>query len=468
MTNNKKCQFTRFFKWLFVFFAVALGCAFPTNQNQKNAKEMQQLLRSNILDVWYPASIDTVYGGFLTDLSFDWKPVGPQNKMLVTQARHVWTTSEMTMFLHDAKYRKIAQHGFQFLKNKMWDKTFGGFYLWRDREGNPTQRPSDDIKTAYSNAFAIYALATYYEMTSDTSALNLARKTFFWLDKHSHDSEYKGYFDRLARDGTWLNRQANAKENGFMPRAKWKDQNSSIHLLEAFTQLYKVWPDRLVRERLLELLSLIRDTITTEKGYLTLFLQRDWTPVSFQDSSEAVRKANTYYDHVSFGHDVETAYLMLEASHVLGLEHDAKTLTVAKRMVDHALANGWDKKHGGFYEAGYYFAGADSISIIDKAAEWWVQAEGLNALLLMANLFPHESKYYEGFCKQWEYIKKYLIDYEHGGWYFYGLDESPKAKHGAKATMWKANYHNSRALMNCIKMLRSEHELTHGKTDKHN
>lgn len=454
--NIKKNKLLKLSLSLLVFF---LGCASLTSQDQKIADEMQELLKSNILDVWYPASIDTVNGGFLSDFSFDWKPAGPQNKMLVTQTRHVWTTSEMTMFLHEDKYRKIAEHGFQFLKDKMWDETYGGFYMLRNSKGEPTQRPSDDLKTAYSNAFAIYSLSTYYEMSSDTSALNLARKTFLWLDKHSHDPEFKGYFDLLTREGIWLYRQPSDMENGFVARCKWKDQNSSIHLLEALTQLYKVWPDRLVRERLLEMLGLIRDTITTEKGYLTLFLQRDWTPVSFRDSSDAVRKANANYDHVSFGHDVETAYLMLEASHALGLQHDVKTLTVAKRMVDHALANGWDKEHGGFYEAGYYYAGCDSISIIDKTKTWWVQAEGLNALLLMAKLFPDETKYYEAFRKQWEYIKKYLIDHEHGGWYHDGLDESPGAKHAAKASVWKINYHNSRTLMNCIKMLRSEHDL---------
>ncbi len=100
----------------------------------------------------------------------------------------------------------------------------------------------------------------------------------------------------------------------------YKDQNSSIHLLEALTELYAVWPDPLVRERLDEMLRLIRDVITTPKGNLVLFLQPDWTPVSFRDSSEAVVLKHRYVDHVSFGHDVETAYLMLEASHALGLK----------------------------------------------------------------------------------------------------------------------------------------------------
>lgn len=427
--------------------------------NQKIIAEMLRSLKTELLNAWYPVTIDTVYGGFLSDFTYDWQPQGRQNKMIVSQTRHVWTTSQAAMFFNDDRYRRIAEHGFHFLKDKMWDKTYGGFYWLCNREGTPLYEANGDQKSAYGNAFAIYALATYYEMSGDTSALNRAQKTFWWLERHSYDPEYRGYFDQLTRDGAWLSKRRLQKDAHTPTSARWKDQNSSIHLLEAFTELYNVWPDSLLRQRLNEMLNLIRDTITTEKGYLTLFLERDWTPVSFRDSSTAVREANYYFDHVSFGHDVETAYLMLEASHVLGLESDSKTLTVAKRMVDHALANGWDNDNGGFYERGYYFDDSDSISIISSVKTWWAQAEGLNALLLMAYLFPEEKKYMRAFEKQWHYINTYLIDHRHGGWYEEGLDHSPEQVKAPKARDWKVNYHNARALMNCIKMLKSEHEL---------
>jgi len=428
-------------------------------QNQKLTSELEKSLRYELLNAWYPISVDTVYGGFLSDFTYDWQPKGFQNKFLVSQARHVWTTSEAAMFFNDDSYRRIAEHGFHFLRDKMWDRTYAGFYMLRNRQGDPIQGGYGDDKSAYGNAFAIYALATYYAMSGDTSALNLAQKTFLWLEQHSHDAEYKGYFDRMKQDGSWYSKTDSKLNPRRLIGAGLKDQNSSIHLLEAFTELYRVWPDSLLRARLLEMLILIRDTITTEKGYLTLFLERDWTPVSFRDSSDAVREANYYFDHVSFGHDVETAYLMLEASHVLGLEADAKTLMIAKRMVDHALANGWDDENGGFYYQGYYFDNLDSISIISEVKTWWVQAEGLNALLLMAKLFPEEKKYFVAFKKQWGYINKYLIDHEYGDWYIEGLDKSPDQRKAPKASIWKVNYHNMRAVMNCIKMLKSDHEL---------
>jgi mannobiose 2-epimerase len=105
-----------------------------------------------------------------------------------------------------------------------------------------------------------------------------------------------------------------------------------------------------------------------------------------------------YVDHVSFGHDVETAYLMLEASHVLGSKNDTLTMRVAKLMVDHALQNGWDKINGGFYDEGYYFKNKKEITIIKDSKNWWAQAEGLNTLLLMADHFPNDPmQYFEKF-----------------------------------------------------------------------
>jgi mannobiose 2-epimerase len=440
----------------------AFACTPPAQEaaeDRRIREEIMKSLREELLDAWYPIALDTVHGGFLSDFTYDWRPSGRQNKMIVTQTRHVWTASQAAVFLRDDRYHGIAQHGFRFLKDKMWDETYGGFHWLRNREGETIAGGNGEAKTAYGNAFAIYALASYYAMSGDTSALHLAQKTFLWLDQHSRDPEYRGYLDRMTREGVWLSQSNTGVTARELLTAGWKDQNSSIHLLEAFAELYEVWPDSLLRERLLEMLVLIRDTITNKKGYLTLFMQRDWTPVTFRDSSAVVRERNYFFDHVSFGHDVETAFLMLEASHVLGLEADDKTLRAAQRMVDHALANGWDNDKGGFFYQGYYFGNADTISIINEIKEWWVQAEGLNALLLMAKLFPQEKKYEEAFKKQWEYMKRYLIDHEHGGWYKEGLDQSPEQLQGAKGSDWKVNYHESRALMNCIKMLDGEHEL---------
>ncbi len=216
-------------------------------------------------------------------------------------------------------------------------------------------------------------------------------------------------------------------------------------------------PNNLLRQRLQEMLLLIRDTMVNPKGYLGLFFMPDWTPISFRDSSEAIILKHRNLDHVSFGHDVETAYLMLEASHLLGIKNDTTTMRVSKSMIDHALKNGWDNKTGGFYDEGYYFKNKSGITIIKDSKNWWAQAEGLNTLLLMSDHFPNdEQQYFQKFQQQWKYVQKYLIDHVHGDWYQGGLDKEPDQKTNLKGHIWKGNYHQLRALVNCVLRLRPD------------
>src|SRR5688572_17518164 len=339
----------QFIKKIFTLVLLMATVAAPAqNKATKNNTERLQLadeidhsIRTELLNKWYPRSIDSLYGGFLTTFTYNFLPTGPQDKMIVTQARHVWSNALASRLYPGVDhYKKCAAHGFNFLKDKMWDKTNGGFYTLVDRKGNVKDGAG---KTAYGNAFGLYASAAWYRASGDNNALRLAKDCFEWLERHAHDPILKGYYQDLLPDGTPAKRTA---ANPSTSTVGYKDQNSSIHLLEAFTELYSVWPDPLVRQRLQEMLLLVRDVITTKKGSLTLFLQPDWTPVLFTDSSEAVILQHRYLDHISFGHDVETAYLMLEASHVLGLKNDTATMRVAKLMVDHALQNGWDKING--------------------------------------------------------------------------------------------------------------------------
>ncbi len=320
----------------------------PTTNRDSIAEEMKFAAKEELIDKYYPRNIDTLYGGYLSTFDSAFEPQGTQDKMIVTQARHTWTTAKAAQFYDDTAYISMSRHGFLFLRDKMWDKEAGGFYNLVTREGEP----KTFVKQAYGNGFGIYALAAYYDASHDTAALNLAKKAFLWLEAHSHDPKYKGYYQYLERDGTPILRTADVPSTSDIG---YKDQNSSIHLLEAFTELYKVWKDPLVSTRLQEMLTLIRDTIVTPKGYLQLYFTPQWKAVSFRDSSDAAIAKNHYIDHVSFGHDVETAYLMQEATETLGNKHDVKTLSVGKKMVDHALRNGWDGELGGFYDEGYYF-----------------------------------------------------------------------------------------------------------------
>jgi mannobiose 2-epimerase len=429
--------------------------------------ELEHVLKSEF-SLWYPLSQDTAYGGFFSDIRYDWKLEGKQDKMVVTQARHVWSTATGSLFYRkDTVLRNISAYGVRFLKDVLWDKKYGGFYNLVTRNGRPIAENGQVLKQAYGNAFAIYGLAAYFRASGDSSALKLAQKTFRWLERHSYDSKNGGYYQYLSRKGAPLTEgivqlpPKNRPAQGTL-RIPPKDQNSTIHLLECFTELYRVWPDSLLRERLVSLLYLVRDTITTPRGYMTLFFSRDWKAVSFRDSSVAVRTRNFEFDHVSFGHDVETGYLMLEAVDALGWKHDTVTLRVAKKMIDHGLTYGMDQIHGGIYDGGYYEKGASKPTIVKNTKEWWEQVEAMNAFLMMSDLFPNDPhEYYKQFCLQWNYCKKYVIDPVYGGWYWGGIDIVPDVAKAPKGSIWKCNYHTSRALENCIDRLGKER--VHGK-----
>jgi mannobiose 2-epimerase len=439
----------------FIWVLLATFCACQESVQNELPDQIEYSLTKEMLDKWYPLAIDTAYGGFLSSFTYDFKPTDDQRKMIVTQSRHTWTNAKAAMRYPDVDhFRTGAAHGFAFLRDVMWDKTYGGFYWLVERDGTPVK--DDTIKTAYGNAFGIYALAAYYQFSKDEEALQLARDAFQWLEAHSHDHEYKGYFQHLGRTGTPIFRDRHTPSTA---ETGYKDQNSSIHLLEAFTELYMVWPDPLLKERLREMLFLIRDTIVTPEGYLTLFLERDWTPVSFRDKPDSVIEKHHSLDHVSFGHDVETAYLMIEASHVLGIEGDSTTYRIAKKMVDHSLNNGWQESGdtGGFVDEAYYFKDRPGITVTRDTKNWWAQAEGMNCMLMMSQLYPNDPmNYYDKFLKSWHYIDKYLIDHKYGDWYAGGIDKQPEMKTALKGQIWKACYHQYRAMSNCIDMLRKE------------
>ena len=443
----KLISFIRLIILMALAFFGSSACALKSESSLK-ASEVEATMMT-MLNAWYPRVIDWDNGGYISSFAHDWEMIGSQEKMIVTQARHLWSVSKvMALYPDNSDFSKFGSHGFEFLKNNMWDKEYGGFYQMVTREGEPmrdTYFGDNYAKTLYGNSFAIYGLAAYYGASGNQDSLDLAVQAFYWLEDHSHDKEYGGYFQPLARDGT-------PTREGYP-----KDYNSGIHILEALTELYTVWPDDLVRERLEEMFHAVRDTMVSEQGYLKLYFAEDWTHLSYQDSTEAVIRENLGRDHVTPGHDIETSFLLLEAAHALGMENDPETERIAKLLTDHTLAIGWDSETGGFYNTGYYFPGDDGLTITDDGKTWWAQAEGLNTLLIMADMYPNDPNHYlDKFEQQWEYINQYLIDHEHGGWYDSGLDKDPESVDSRKSQIWKGNYHTLRAMMGVLKRLEAQ------------
>ncbi len=248
-------------------------------------------------------------------------------------------------------------------------------------------------KRVYGEAFAIKGLALYYKVSGDREALDLAVSAFRWMDDHARDTVYGGYYEILQRDGTPARPgQTGEADPGDLALTGLKEFNSSLHILEALTELYSVWPDERLRSRLSEMYVLFRDTFIDPHGYLKLYFYPDWTRVP-PDIMDSLSGGNYWYtQHITYGHDVETAYLLREAGKTLVIKKDEKADGLEKKLVDHALANGWDQGDGGFYYVGYEEGGKTRIHVPYKA--WWVEAEGLNALMLMNRLYPDDPARY--------------------------------------------------------------------------
>ena len=435
------------------------GCKSPGNTaplKGVDASEIESELVS-LLQTWYPRIVDTIHGGYWTNLAYNWTLSDNQDKMLVTQARGLWTASRAALVYPDNPvYRKAADHGYQFLTGCMWDPEHGGFYQYYYSDSSQTVDPA--FKLTYGNAFALFALAEYARIKKDPDVLEWVKRAFYWLENSAHDPVNKGYFnitvpENIAEYG--LSVQDAFKRAGWGD-PEWKDQNTSIHLLEAFTSTYHVLPEEPVRMRLTEMLQLIRDTMVNPSGSLNLFFSKDWEPVSNKDSSREAILKNPYFDYISFGHDIETAYLLVDASRALYGNPDPVTMGVAKKLIDHTLKYGFDRNYYGLFDKGYRFSSGEKPEIIDSTKVWWAQAEAWHALALFSTLYPDEKDYQEALPEMWSYIKNELIDHQYGGWYINGLDKNPESKTMLKAHQWKSCYHDGRALFQVLSYARKK------------
>jgi mannobiose 2-epimerase len=402
----------------------------------KLAGQVENALHTDVLNVWFPRSIDHENGGFHSHFARNWASLPSDGKFSVFQGRMTWVASQVVLRepALKAQFVPIVHQGVDFLGNVMWDKRDGGFFWGLDDRGQVIPEFTD-AKELYGIGFCIYGAAAAYQATGDPKALALAKDGFLWADKHAHDSVNGGYFEWLSRDGTPVLPAVPSGQvaiNSIGP-INYKSMNTHIHLLEAFTQLYLVWQDPTLRDRLEELLAIVRDKVCVEPGVMNLYFTNSWQPIP---------------DHDSYGHDVETAYLMLETDEVLHHKANEKTERMAKMLVDHALAYGWDEKYGGFFREGTTFGKPE-----DTFKEWWVEAEGLNALLLMHERYGKQyGLYFQRFLEQWAFIQKHTIDSQFRGLYnLTKADGTPITED--KGSIWKASYHDGRAFWNVSERL---------------
>ncbi len=381
----------------------------PTKENYlKLADEVEAALHRDVLAVWFPRTIDTKNGGFHSEFTRDWKSAASHGKFSVFQSRMTWIAAEVVMRRPELKdqFLPVVHHGLNYLNDVLWDKQYGGFYWGLDDSGQISPNFSDG-KHLYGMSFCLYAAAAAYQATKDPKALDLAVRTFRWMDEHAHDANDGGYFEWLTREGKPLiahpeSGKVELSPVSFFPIG-YKSMNTHLHLLESFTQLYEVWKDQTLRQRLEELLAILRDKISVEPGAMNLYFTNAW-----------------------------------------------RTERMARMLVDHALAYGWDANLGGFYREGTTYGKPE-----EKLKDWWVEVEGLNALLLMHQKYGAKSDlYFKAFQQQWSFVKEYQIDSEFHGLY---RNIAPDGKPPIldKGDNWKAAYHDGRAFLNVSDRLRS-------------
>jgi mannobiose 2-epimerase len=402
------------------------------------ADEMDAYLVRHVLAPRYPASVDAERGGFHANFATDWTKQPDHRRFVVYQARQTWTAATFALARPALReeYLRYARHGITQLRDRQWDRARGGFWNSVLLDGTPDPRESA-VKMTYGQAFAVYALAVAHRATGDPEALALARQGYEWVEAHCREAERPGYLGAVAADGSPLPKGPDSvaprPDSAMGVPAEYRDMNTSIHLLEAWTELLKEWPDPGLRASTRRLLELVRDRFYSEPGTLHLYLDATGWPIAGPSS---------------FGHDVETGFLLLEAAEALGVKDDPKLRRVARRLVDHALALGYDEKTGQLWEQGFAIRPA-----FDKSIEWWAQFELVNALSVMDEEHGRETpRYRQEMWKAWRFLAERLTDKEKGGT-FAGIEADGRVR-TAKSHDWFATYHQARALLLTAERLR--------------
>jgi mannobiose 2-epimerase len=392
----------------------------------------EKILKENIITFWYSKSLDHENGGYIINFDINGRPRQSEGtKMVVSQARTVWLFSRVYRAGYGGQEcLDAADIGYRFLKEKMWDAENGGFYWEVDMTGNKKLRPR---KHLYGQSFALYALSEYYLASKRQDVLDFAIRFFNLLEAKSHDKKYGGYIEFFNED--WI--PVPASEGSYMgAESDMKLMNTHLHLLEALTTFYRASKLPLARHRLLELINIESNTVVRKDiGACTDKYDRDWTPRLEGD-----------FARVSYGHDIENVWLLIDACKATKVSN-YPFVDLYRTLFDYSLKYGYDETNGGFYDTGPFNKPADRRSKV-----WWVQSEAIVSALYMWRL-THDPKYLNIFEKTADYIEKNIVDWENGEWH---ANITPNGKpQGSKASPWKAGYHNGRAMIECLEIMKS-------------
>ena len=350
--------------------------------------------------------------------------------MIVTQSRMVWFFSRLARAgYRTAEFLDAADVGYRFLIDKMWDHQNGGFYWEVDTTGN---QKTARLKHLYGQSFALYAISEYAMASGRKDVLKFAVDFFQLLESKSHDAKHGGYVEFFSED--WKPNPPNARSYMGAP-AGAKLMNTHLHLMEALTTFYRASHLPLGRERLLELINVESNAVVRKNmPACTDKYQPDWTPML----GEA-------FSRVSYGHDIENVWLLMDACDAAGIRN-YPFLDLYRGLFGYSHKYGYDSANGGFFDSGPFNQPADR-----REKVWWVQSEALVSSLRMS-LLTGDPLHGDVFDKTLDFVEKHQIDWAGGEWHSQINEDGRPA--GAKANTWKAAYHNGRAMIECLELLK--------------
>tara|TARA_B100000809_G_scaffold264125_2_gene319111 strand:+ start:12871 stop:14142 length:1272 start_codon:yes stop_codon:yes gene_type:complete len=376
-----------------------------------------------LLSFWSTKTIDSLNEGFIGEIDHFGNKNNFSSKGAVLNTRILWTFSCAFRVTKNPAYKVIAEKQFKYIIAHFWDTMHGGLFWELDNTGNPI----NTRKQAYAQGFGIYAFSEFYRATGDNESLKHAKELYHILENKFYDKNQIGYIEALKEDWSVIEDMRLSDKDLNAP----KSMNTHLHILEAYTNLFRVWEDETLKQNIVNLISVFQDKIIDKKtGHFCLFFDMDWT------------KRSTA---ISFGHDIEGAWLLHESAQVIDDEVLIKDVQVsALSLVDLTLLKGLDKDGSLFYEL--------ENNHYDKDKHWWSQAEAMVGLM-DAYQINSNPIYLKHLFNIWKFIKIRIIDKENGEWHWRVDENGATYTDDVKVGFWKCPYHNGRALMELIERI---------------
>lgn len=378
-----------------------------------------------ILDWWETRMPDELLGGFYGRIDGFGRVHPMADKGVILNTRILWTFSEAARaYPEKASWKLIAHRAFDYLIQYFWDGKEGGLFWMLDCYGKPVQ----DKKQIYAQAFGIYALAAYYQLTQNRQALDRATELFWLIEQYSFDRKMDGYWEAFSRDWKPLSDLRLSEKDA----NEAKTMNTHLHVLEAYTALYRIAPGKELAKALRGLICLFAGKFIDQgTGHLRLFFDEDWVLKS---------------ESISFGHDIEASWLLQEAGEAL---NDPELIETSRRLAvfiaETTILEGADADGGLFNEAG-------PGGIVDRGKDWWPQAEAIVGFL-NAWQVSGDVRFAMAALRSWDFIQGYLLDEAEGEWYWALSAKGLPDRENDKAVPWKCPYHNGRACLEIVRRL---------------